>query len=57
MTEDERTKARNAERLRGDEAMMTFMMLMAAAMAGGKSAKQAAGEADTAVREIEIRFA
>lgn len=56
MTDEERTKARNKDRLEGDEAMMTFVLLMAASMAGGADAKKAIGQADTAISELKRRF-
>lgn len=56
MTDEERAKERNKERLEGDEAMMTFMMLMASSMAGGADAKKAAANADLAIAELKRRF-
>lgn len=56
MTEEDRTKQRNKERLEGDEAMMTFSLFMAASMAGGADAKKAIGQADTAISELKRRF-
>jgi hypothetical protein len=56
MTEEERAKRRNKERLEGDEAMMTFSLFMASAMAGGADAKKAIGQADVAISELKRRF-
>jgi hypothetical protein len=56
MTDEERTKQRNKERLEGDEAMMTFILLMAASMAGGADAKKAAANAYLATAELKRRF-
>lgn len=55
MTDEERTKARNAERLDGDESMMTYMLFLAAAMAGGATsmanASKYAGQAMDHLRQ------
>jgi hypothetical protein len=56
MTEEDRTKKRNLERLEGDEAMMTFSLFLAASMASGMDAKKAAGNADQAIAELKKRF-
>lgn len=56
MTDEERTKQRNLEHLEGDEEMMTFMMLMAASMAGGADAKKASANAEQAIAELKRRF-
>lgn len=56
MTDEERTKQRNKERLEGDEAMMTFALFVAAAMAGGADAKKAMSQADQVVAELKKRF-
>ena len=39
-----------------ERSVTTFGMFMAASMAGGNSAKKAAGEADIAIAEIKRRF-
>lgn len=57
MTDEERTKQRNKERLEGDEAMMTFAIFFAASLAGGADAKKAAANADLAIAELKRRFA
>lgn len=56
MTDEERTKQRNKERLEGDEAMMTFALFFAASLAGGTDAKKAAANADAAISELKRRF-
>lgn len=55
MTEEDRTKQRNRERL-DDEEMMTVSLFIAAAMAGGKKAKDAIGEADLVMAELRKRY-
>lgn len=60
MTEEERhaghVKARNLDRLEGDDAMMTFSLFYAAALAGGANAKGAEREADQAIALLKKRF-
>ena len=56
MTGEERAKERNKERLEGDEAMMSYMMFMMAAMASGADPKKAASHADAAINELKRRF-
>lgn len=56
MTDEERTKERNRDRLKGDEAMMTHMMFMAAAMAGGEKPNMADKSAASAVGLLKARF-
>lgn len=56
MTDEERAKERNRERLEGDEAMMLWTMFMAASMAGGDKPGVAAKNADSAIAEAKRRF-
>lgn len=54
--EKERTKARNLDRLEGDDAMMTWMLFAGAALAGGESAMVAGKKADAMIAEAKRRF-
>lgn len=54
-TREERDKERNKDRLE-DDGMMTHMMLMAASMAGGKTAPDADTYAVQAVDLLKKRF-
>lgn len=62
MTDDERQAQREADRKErnrdklDDDAMMTHMMFMAAAMAGGEKPAVAAKSADQAIAELKKRF-
>lgn len=56
MSDEERTKERNREKLEGDEAMHTFMLFLATAMAGGEKPGVAAKNADQAISELKKRF-
>lgn len=56
MTDEERAKQRNRDRLEGDDSMMVWTMFMAAAMAGGEKPGIAAKSADQAVSETKKRF-
>lgn len=62
MTDEERAaedakqlRERNADRLR-DDAMMTHMLFMAAAMAGGENTERADKQAEAAVAKLRARF-
>lgn len=54
--EAEYRKRRNLERLEGDDAMTTWMIFAAAAVAGGDMPKKAAQTADALVAEAKKRF-
>lgn len=55
MTEEDRAKARNKERL-DDDPMQFWMMFCAASMAGGKPVGQAFRDADSVIDEARRRF-
>lgn len=56
MTEEERTKKCNAERLSGTEEMMTWSLFVAACLSSGASPAKAAKEADAVIALARERF-
>jgi hypothetical protein len=55
MTEDERRRERNAEKL-ADEAPSMWLIMAGLAMAGGSSAKDATSKADAVLEAAKSRF-